>query len=348
MRTYLRYFLGSSLVTIACLIIAVMYNPSNFIYTLYIVILLGILEVSLSFDNAVVNAKVLKKMSPFWRQLFLWLGIFIAVFVVRLVVPIAMVAFAGDHGFMETFSLAAQQPSIFQAHLEASYPIISAFGGGFLLMIFLNFLFSKEERLQWIKKIENSHFVKRNNNPHLPLMIGLILSLIFIVTYSYTIEFSSAMLISLLLGVGLSHGLGSLNQKVSGMGSLAKAGILGFIYLEVLGASFSFDGIFGALVISSDIIIILLGLMIGAMFVRSLTIYMVDKNTLETLPYLEHGAHYSIAYLAISMWVKNFTHIPEYITGTVSIAFIIAALICSIRLNQKEKYDSEAACPQSV
>jgi hypothetical protein len=156
------------------------------------------------------------------------------------------------------------------------------------------------------------------------------------------------MLISLLLGVGLSHGLGLLNQKVSGMGSLAKAGIIGFIYLEVLDASFSFDGIFAALVISSDIIIILLGLMIGAMFVRSLTIYMVDKNTLETLPYLEHGAHYSIAYLAISMWVKNFTHIPEYVTGTVSISFIIVALICSIRVNKKQLPASDKICSQSI
>ena len=335
MKTYLKYFLGSTLVTIICLVIAIIKDTNDIIYTLYIVILLGALEVSLSFDNAVVNAKVLKKISYFWRQIFLWLGIFVAVFVVRLITPIIMVSVSSHHSLIEVFTIATQQPALFQSYLETNYSIISAFGGSFLLMIFLNFLFSREEKLIWIKKIENNHFIKDNKNPHLPLILGFFIGLIFIISYSIIIKFSYTMLISIIISTGLSYALGVLNQKINGIESLVNAGIICFIYLEILDASFSFDGIFGALVISSNIILITLGLMIGAMFIRSLTIYMVDNNTLEELPYLEHGAHYSIGYLAISMWIKNFIHIPEYITGTVSLTLILMAFICSIKLNNK-------------
>lgn len=71
------------------------------------------------------------------------------------------------------------------------------------------------------------------------------------------------------------------------------AGIGGFLYLEVLDASFSFDGVIGAFAITSDVVVIMLGLAIGAMFVRSMTIYLVEKGTLEAYIYLEHGAHYN-------------------------------------------------------
>ena len=49
-----------------------------------------------------------------------------------------------------------------------------------------------------------------------------------------------------------------------------KAGFFLFLYLEVLDASFSFDGVIGAFAITTDPILIALGLgLIGAMFVRS-------------------------------------------------------------------------------
>src|SRR5207245_6010504 len=80
---------------------------------------------------------------------------------------------------------------------------------------------------------------------------------------------------------------------------VGKAAFFLFLYLEVLDASFSFDGVVGAFAITSDPIIIAIGLGIGAMFIRSLTVYLVKKGTLAEYVYLEHGALYAIGALAI-------------------------------------------------
>jgi len=109
-------------------------------------------------------------------------------------------------------------------------------------------------------------------------------------------------------------------------------------YLEVLDASFSFDGVIGAFAITSDVVIIMLGLAIGAMFVRSMTIYLVEKGTLDAYVYLEHGAHYAIGALALIMLASGTgLHIPEVITGLVGVAFIVWAVISSISYSKKQQ-----------
>ena len=120
-------------------------------------------------------------------------------------------------------------------------------------------------------------------------------------------------------------------------GPVKRAGIAGFLYLEVLDASFSFDGVIGAFAITKDVVIIMLGLGIGAMFVRSLTVYLVNKGTLDEYVFLEHGAHYAIGALAIIMLLSMEYHIPEAVTGLVGIAFIGLALISSIRRRRLEE-----------
>ncbi|WHN65084.1 DUF475 domain-containing protein [Cysteiniphilum sp. QT6929] len=327
MQHYLRFFVGSSLVTIIGLVLGVIYQPIHYLNVIYLIVLLAVLEVSLSFDNAVVNAKVLTKMSPFWQKMFLWLGIFVAVFVVRLLVPVLLVSVSAQLSFLNTLRLALHNTAEFQHVLASNYALISAFGGGFLLMIFLNFLFTDEERVLWFSWLEQKCANKRSGT--LPLIIAVIFGVIFFSVYVWIYKASIAVLIALVLGILLSHCLAVINTKVNQLSSLVKAGIIGFLYLEVLDASFSFDGLFAALVMSNDIVIILLGLAIGAMFVRSLTLFMVKRNTLNNLPFLEHGAHYSIGYLALTMWLKNFIAIPEYITGTVSVLLIVMAFIHS-------------------
>jgi hypothetical protein len=108
-----------------------------------------------------------------------------------------------------------------------------------------------------------------------------------------------------------------------------------FLYLEVLDASFSFDGVVGAFAITNNLFIIMIGLGIGAMFVRSLTIMLVEKGTLSEFRYLEHGAFYAIGILAIIMFANTIFHIPEVITGLIGAAFIGLSLWSSIRYNQK-------------
>ena len=112
-------------------------------------------------------------------------------------------------------------------------------------------------------------------------------------------------------------------------------GVAGFLYLEVLDASFSFDGVIGAFAITRDVVIIMLGLAIGAMFVRSLTVYLVRKGTLDEFVFLEHGAHYAIGALALIMLAGIVYHVSEVVTGLIGVGFIVLALISSIKYKRR-------------
>ena len=120
-----------------------------------------------------------------------------------------------------------------------------------------------------------------------------------------------------------------------------KAAFFLFLYLELLDASFSFDGVIGAFAITSDPIIIAIGLGVGAMYVRSLTIYLVNKGTLANYVYLEHGAHWAIGALAVLLLVTIGHHIPEVVTGLIGVGFIAAAFYWSVRENRRKSASGE-------
>ena len=134
----LRTFGWSFGVTVVGLLLALLYGgPTG----LALVAVLSILEISLSFDNAVVNAKVLDRMSPFWQKIFLTVGIAIAVFGMRLVFPLVIVALTAQLGPFQAFDLALNDSDRYHALMNDAYPTIAAFGGMFLRMLFLNFVF---------------------------------------------------------------------------------------------------------------------------------------------------------------------------------------------------------------
>ena len=134
-------------------------------------------------------------------------------------------------------------------------------------------------------------------------------------------------------GMLLHSLIGSFDDLLSTDG--VRNGIMGLIYLEILDASFSFDGVIGAFALSTDIFIIMIGLGIGAMFVRSLTLYLVEKKTLTEYKYLEHGAHYAIIALAVIMFIEIFHEVDEVVTGSIGVAFIGLAFLHSIIENKK-------------
>ncbi|PZS29554.1 MAG: hypothetical protein DLM58_15240, partial [Pseudonocardiales bacterium] len=103
-----------------------------------------------------------------------------------------------------------------------------------------------------------------------------------------------------------------------------------------LDASFSFDGVVGAFAITSDPIIIAIGLGVGAMFIRSLTVYLVRKGTLAEYVYLEHGALWAIGALAVLLLLTMKYEVPEVVTGLIGVGFIGAALVSSIVRNRRE------------
>lgn len=316
----MKCFYSSFILTILGLVAA--YFLGGFV-AVYICVLLIILEVSLSFDNAVVNARILRHMSQVWQRRFIIYGIPIAVFGMRFLFPILIVSIAADMGMLQTLNLALNNPDEYHHALHSNKNQIYIFGGGFLLMVFLSFFFEEKET-KWIRFLEDNHLIKTfSKSQNITLFIAILTGIILIMltqNSTYAIAYFSAIVLHL--------GLGMFDEIFSTSG--IKSGLMGFLYLEVLDASFSFDGVIGAFAMSQDIFIIMIGLGIGAMFVRSLTIYMVRQKILESFIYLEHGAHYAILALAVIMFIKIFYEVSEIITGTASMLFIALALIHSV------------------
>ncbi|MBK2243264.1 DUF475 domain-containing protein [Francisella tularensis] len=334
----LKYFYGSLFVTLIGIVIAVFIYPNAPLETIYSVLILAILEISLSFDNAVINAKILGQMSPRWQKIFIYIGLPIAVFGMRLLFPILLVSVTSGINFMNVVTLALDNPQQYQAILEHSMPYICSFGGSFLLMVFLNFFLSENKGHHWIPLIENNIITKKiRNYDGGYILLAVIIGVITI--YYSDPNYQGSLAIAFLLGIVVHESIGLLNSlfdtaKVSTT-DVARNGLIGFIYLEIIDASFSFDGVIGAFAITANIIIIMIGLGIGAMFVRSLTILFVEKKTLAKYIYLEHGAHYAIGFLAAVLLLKIFMHIPEWFSGSIGILVLTLAFIHSVISHKK-------------
>lgn len=327
--------------------------------------ILCVLEISLSFDNAVVNAGILKKMNAFWQRIFLTIGVLIAVFGMRLVFPVVIVAVSAKIGPVEAVDLALNDADRYQELVTDAHPSIAAFGGMFLLMIFLDFIFEDRD-IQWLRWIERP-LAKLGKVDMLSVCIALIVLLISAMTFAThahqhggtQVDKAQTVLISGIAGLITYLVVGGLSgyfenkleeeeereheaeeeakragKKVSVVQLAGKAAFFMFLYLEVLDASFSFDGVIGAFAITNDIVLMALGLGVGAMYVRSLTVYLVRQGTLDDYVYLEHGAHYAIGALAVILMVTIQYEIPEVITGLVGVALIAWSFWSSVRRNR--------------
>ena len=309
-----------------------------------IVAILAVLEVSLSFDNAVVNASVLKNMDAIWKQRFLTWGMLIAVLGMRLVFPVVIVALAADLGMFKVAYMAVADPELYSSFLTSAHVQISAFGGTFLLLVFLYFILDHEKEVLWLETLEKKLF-KIGKLDSAEVIIALA-ALLIMQSFLPQEEKLSALLAGLggiilyvlITSIELLEG----DSEDKGTGKILKrSGVMAFVYLEVLDASFSFDGVIGAFAITEDIVIIMIGLAIGAMFVRSLTIFLVNKGTLDDYIFLEHGAHYAIGALATIMLLSMVMHISEVITGLVGVTFIGLSVYSSIQYRKKEAKPEE-------
>jgi len=355
----LRIFGWSYAVTAVSLVVAFLYAG---VQGLVLCAILGILEISLSFDNAVVNATVLDRMNAFWQRIFLTVGILIAVFGMRLVFPLVIVAVTAGLSPVQALTLALEQrpaddPTSYAYLLDQAYPQIAAFGGMFLFMLFLDWLFECRD-ITWLSWLERP-LARIGQLNRLSVLLAIV---VLVVLGSTLAEDPAVVLTAGALGLVtylLVNGLGDLFEQAgaddeateeappvpappgpggpSGLAKAAgKAGFFLFLYLEVLDAAFSFDGVIGAFAITTDPILIALGLgFIGAMFVRSLTVFLVRKGTLADYVYLEHGAHWAIGALAVILLVGIGYHVNEVVTGLIGVAFIGAAFLSSIMRNRR-------------
>jgi hypothetical protein len=291
--------------------------------------LLSVLEITLSFDNAVVNAKVLAQMSDRWQRRFLTWGILIAVFGTRLIFPAVIVGFAAWISPWAAAVLAFENPEQYARLLEHAAPAINAFGGIFLLMVALRYFFDVGKEVHWIAWVER-HLVRWGRVEAIELAIALATLLGLSYMAGDQAQVLAAGSIGLLTFVVMQGITSTLDIKAGQVAAGAGGAVL-FIYLNILDSAFSLDGVVGAFALTSAIPIIFVGLGIGAYFVRSITVYLVRRKTLEALVYLEHGAHWAILGLGLSMLVGIVVHVPEVITGMIGLVFVTLAYISSIR-----------------
>ena len=327
---------------------------------LWLCFVLGVMEVSLSFDNAVLNATILQRMNPFWQKMFLTVGILIAVVGMRLIFPIMIVMITAKLSITEVFTLAFEKgdphtPGTYGFLLNEAHPMIASFGGMFLLLMFLNFVFEDRD-IKWLRPLEE-FLAKLGKIDMLPVAIAFTA---LVVAASLAPEHErSTIMIAGTLGAVLHIVVGGISsymeqrteKKLTGDIAKASAGL--FFYLELLDASLSFDGAIGAFAITADIVLIALGLgLIGSMFVRSLTVYFVRANTLKQFVHLEHGAHWAIGALAAILLISINIEVSEAITGLIGITFIGAAFYTSARykkrLEAENSEESTAAEPIGV
>lgn len=300
----------------------------------FIVAVLAVLEVSLSFDNAVLNATVLQEMDLLWRRRFITWGILIAVVGMRVLLPLVIVAVLGRLGPIEAVVLAVTQPDKYAEILTSAHVSVAAFGGAFLAMVGLQFFFDQEKDVHWLRLIEAP--LTRLGRIE-AVSLGLVLLVLYFISQQVEptkqLEFLIAGIFGLVSYIAVD-GLGAVLKSPEEVGGAARSGLASFLYLEVLDASFSFDGVIGAFALSTNLLVIAIGLGIGAMFVRSLTILFVEKGVLGRFLFLEHGAFYAILVLAAVMFVQAFAHIPEAVSGLVGAGVIGIALWSSVRHNR--------------
>ncbi|MBP9749402.1 MAG: DUF475 domain-containing protein [Candidatus Pacebacteria bacterium] len=292
----------------------------------FLVLILSVLEVTLSFDNAVVNARILKNMSPVWQKRFLTWGILLAVFGTRFVLPILIVSVAVWASPLYVTLLSLQQPGEYSALLEGVHGSISAFGGMFLLMVALKYFFDAAKSVHWIRSIER-HLVSWGHIEAIEIAIALTaLTIVSAFAHYDQASILIAGLVGLILFISMEGIAGSLSIESK---DLTSAGFTLFIYLNVLDSAFSLDGVIGAFALTTNLVIIMTGLGIGAYFVRSMTVYLVRENTLAELIYLEHGAHWAIFGLALAMFANLIVHVPEVVTGVIGLCFVLFAYYSS-------------------
>ena len=314
------------------------HTPTLMIQSLLTVLLLSVLEISLSFDNAIVNATVLKKMTSGWQKKFMTWGMIIAVFGMRLIFPVAIVSVVGDLSLFDSFRTAFTQPEIYSKLILAAHLSVSSFGGAFLLMVFLHFFLNEDKTVHWIKMLEKP-ISRVSAFKSIELLVALVIMLL--VHGQLPAAIGNTFLVSYLWGLIvflLVHGLNELLEgpRVEKIKWLS-TGLGLFIYLEVLDASFSFDGVIGAFAISHEIFVIMIGLSVGAFFVRGLTLYLVDHKTLNQFAYIEHGAFYALGLLAFFMLLDPFFHFPEWVTGLSGGAILALSIFWSIYINRRNR-----------
>jgi hypothetical protein len=307
----------------------------NIIGNIIIIIGLIVFEIVNSVNNAIINAYVLKTMSEKWRKIFLFWGILFAVFVVRGILPFLVVWLSAPQvGLANAFTaIFSGDPQVMQA-IDAGRPLILIAAGVFLILLYLHWLFLEEKSPLFVPD--------KLMKPHYGIWFFAFAALI-LVALLYFARHSPMMMLSAAIGNAvffIIYGFQEQAQKqeeylkknATGLGDLSK-----LLYLEVLDASFSFDGVLGAFAFTASVPLILIGNGIGALVVREFTIKSVDQ--VVRYRYLKNGAMTATGILGLLIILESFgLSVPDAMPTVIMLLTVGIAFWESRKLIKKEKH----------
>ena len=283
-------------------------------------------EIICSIDNAIINAEVLGTMQPKYRRWFLLWGILFAVFLVRGLLPLLLVWFSTPEltpweAFTAMFS---DNPEVKEA-IETSSPILLIGGGTFLIFLFFHWLFLEEK--EYGLRGERYFFSKG-------VWFYAVVSILLMAIVWLAIEKNAMMAFGAVVGStaffivhGFRQNAELQEQKLMGgdMSDISK-----ILYLEVIDATFSIDGVLGAFAFTMSVPLILVGNALGAIAVRQITVGNIDR--IKKYRFLKNGAMYSILCLGIIMLVDSFGfHIPEFVSPVITFSVVGLFYLKSVR-----------------
>lgn len=299
-----------------------------------VTLVLIVVEVTFSFENAIINARVLATLSRLWQQMFLTIGIVIAVFGMRIIFPVVIVAMGAGVSFTEVVDMALNDPKAYAESLERAAPSIEAFGGMFLFILAAHFFVWPDKKNHWLTFIERFLVQGSGRWSYVVISAALLASLVVVPFNPYpreTLIAGGLGIVTYLLIHRLAELFGKSESLTSGVAKTGVSGLIGFLYLEVLDASFSLDGVIGAFAVTNQVVLIAAGLGVGAIWVRSLTVYMVRRQTLQAYRYIEHGAYYTIFILSLVLLAGLFISVPGIIVGLIGVVIVGLSLVSSVK-----------------
>lgn len=287
---------------------------------------LCLFETISSIDNAIINAEVLSKMGQKARQWFLWWGLLIAVFLVRGLLPWAIVwATVPSLGPIGAFTASfSNDPHIHEA-IESAAPILLLGGGVFLIFLFFNWLFLEEKNFGLV----GERFFYRQG-----VWFFAVVSIILSLIVWFALHENPLMAFGAVLGSTaffITHGF-SLNAEKQEKELLKDKGSMTdtskILFLMVIDITFSLDGVLGAFAFTLSVPLILLGNGLGAFVVRQLTVSNIER--IKKYIYLKNGAMYSIFFLGMIMVAEGFGfHIPNWLSPVTTLGVVLYFFIKS-------------------
>jgi hypothetical protein len=302
---------------------------------IFVIILgLALFEIVSSIDNAVINADVLATMSARARRWFLVYGIFIAVFLVRGLMPLLIVYFSAPslglvNAFTATFS---SDPRVLEI-IDKQTPILLAGGGVYLVFLFLHWLF--------IEKKEYAFFFERHIHQKMYFWFYALASVLLLAIVWTVIKINPLIALGAVVGStaffitnGFKHNAEEVEKRLMAGGGLSVVSKI--LYLELIDATFSIDGVLGAFAFTVSIPLILAGNGLGAFVVRYVTVHGV--KTVKKYRYLKNGAMYSVAALGAIMIMESMAvHIYTLLPPIITVAVIGLFFWLSVRALEAEK-----------